>query len=210
MPETFDASPPPPEIRQEDITPLPVGTHTINGHRVTVSYADDWPEVEKLAQTLSGASVPTQVRSYLESIVNSFLRLPLVQDDFDVDKEGGAVDPELAHVARRAWEHELGALQKMRLDLNMLAGGHVSGLLPLFSALSAMAQQPLVAKLYEKKDGSIPVDVFRELDEEAQALQSNYDQRYQTLPVEQKIAFMYEARAFMRRAVERVIEAYQE
>jgi hypothetical protein len=58
-------------------------------------------------------------------------------------------------------------------------------------------------------NGVLPVELFRVLAKESAELQARYKQEYRNMLPDEKQTFMKEARAFVRGAITRVIEAYQ-
>jgi hypothetical protein len=149
--------------------------------------------------------VPERVFETLDFVIDKFLRLPVNRDDFDA----AGTDPADAHAARRAWEHTLSAEQKLQLDKNALGGGHLSGVLPIFDMFLTMIQIPEQKAMYTGGNGVLQVELFRVLAKESAELQARYKQEYRNMLPDEKQTFMKEARAFVRGAITRVIEAYQ-
>lgn len=190
-----------------DIGPLQPGRREIEGRTVRTAFPDDWPETEKLAGELAAApNVPKRVFEALDFIIDKFLRLPVVRDDFDSD----SADSKQAHQARRIWEQTLLGEVKLQLDQNALAGGHLSGVLPVFDAFLTMSSIPTQEKLYAGGNGTVPRATFALLAEEARGWQEKYERQYPSMSLEEKTAFMTQSRAFVRSAIKRIIEAYQQ
>lgn len=205
MTETF----PPEEARQEEESfadPFQQ-PFDLNGHHINVRYGDDWPEIERASVAVDRATwLPPKIKEDVDAIFR-FLRLPVVEDDFDVAEDGTQRNPEEAHALRREWEQGIDIHTMQRLNLNILGGGNLGGLIPLFDAMKVMSGIPSMKQVYENTSGVIPTGVFEELSEKMVEIRAEYE-GYKFLSVPDKLAFMYKARAFFCESVIKLVEAY--
>ncbi len=177
-------------------------TRMVGGREIFITHSPYKQEIISLQEQIQkNTNIPDIIKEDINTLF-AFLLLPIISDGFDAEIN----NPQKAHQARREWERTLSPEEKAFLDTNILAGGNISSIIPLFEKMALFASWK--PEEYRSKEGIVPQEVFNQLEGRVNELKSLYTENYHSLSLEKKIAFMEKGRKFLLQAIQILLEAY--
>jgi hypothetical protein len=172
-------------------------TRTIQGHQVAFVELDT-RQANALAERLAKiALVQEGIRSYLNDFI-SFLKLPVVIDDFAVHNE------------RRPWRDALPQGDLDEMNANVLKANRMGGVLQAFEAFPILFPLPTEEGKAQLAELIRSAEVLKGKLEEYKAIDQNVAERGadEKVAFEDKMRFVTKVRSFVELATQGLIKLY--